>query len=388
MIELTLKECCKFQEGYVNPSQTKREYFGGPIKWLRASDLNDSFVHSTEKTLSIKGFESAGKSAYLFQENSIAISKSGTIGRLGILKDKMCGNRAVINIHVNSNIADLKYIFYILKYKKKELLLKAEGSIQKNLYVSALETITLNHRSIIDQIKIASVLSALDAKIELNNRINAELEAMAKTIYDYWFVQFDFPDKNGKPYKTSGGKMVWNEELKREIPEGWEVNRFGEVVIIKNGKDHKHLKSGSFPVYGSGGVMRYVNEYLYDSESILIPRKGSLGNLFYLNQPFWSVDTIFYTQMKFAHSCKYLFYTTQNFNISKMNTGTAVPSMTAGILNNLSLVFPSEDILKRFDDILNPIFKNKDVLIKESEELTSLRDWLLPMLMNGQVRVS
>ena len=279
-----------------------------------------------------------------------------------------------------------KYLFY--NFNRIRLEPYITGSAQPKLNKENLLNIVTYVHDRKEQQKIASVLSALDSKIELNNRINAELESMVKTIYDYWFVQFDFPDKNGKPYKTSGGKMVWNEELKREIPEGWEVNRFGEVVIIKNGKDHKHLKSGSFPVYGSGGVMRYVNEYLYDSESILIPRKGSLGNLFYLNQPFWSVDTIFYTQMKFAHSCKYLFYTTQNFNISKMNTGTAVPSMTAGILNNLSLVFPSEDILKRFDDILNPIFKNKDVLIKESEELTSLRDWLLPMLMNGQVRVS
>lgn len=291
----------------------------------------------------------------------------------------------------NPNV-DNKYFYYFLTNDLMLSILqdRAENRIGSfpQITFDLLSEYSIRVPHISEQNKIAAVLSALDSKIELNNRINAELESMAKTIYDYWFVQFDFPDKNGKPYKTSGGKMVWNEELKREIPEGWEVNRFGEVVIIKNGKDHKHLKSGSFPVYGSGGVMRYVNEYLYDSESILIPRKGSLGNLFYLNQPFWSVDTIFYTQMKFAHSCKYLFYTTQNFNISKMNTGTAVPSMTAGILNNLSLVFPSEDILKRFDDILNPIFKNKDVLIKESEELTSLRDWLLPMLMNGQVRVS
>lgn len=157
------------------------------------------------------------------------------------------------------------------------------------------------------------------------------------------------------------------------------------MVTIKNGKDHKHLNIGSYPVYGSGGVMRHVDEFLYDSESILIPRKGSLGNLFYVYQPFWSVDTIFYTQMKFAQSCKYLFYTTQNFNISAMNTGTSVPSMTAGILNNLSLAFPSSDILKLFDEVLQPIFKKRDNLLKENQQLASLRDWLMPMLMNGQV---
>jgi type I restriction enzyme S subunit len=208
-------------------------------------------------------------------------------------------------------------------------------------------------------------------------------------------VQFDFPfdfaqgkpEKNGKPYKSSGGKMVWNEELKREIPEGWEVKLFGDVVAIKNGRDHKLLNNGTYPVYGSGGVMRQCDTFLYDSESILIPRKGSLGNLFYINEPFWCVDTIFYTQMKFPQSCKYLFYTTQNFNIAKMNTGTAVPSMTTEILNNLTLVFPSSDILKSFDDLLIPIFKKKKIINIENQKLTELRDWLLPMLMNGQVKV-
>jgi type I restriction enzyme S subunit len=236
--------------------------------------------------------------------------------------------------------------------------------------------------------KIVQILSDLDSKIELNNRINAELEAMAKTLYDYWFVQFDFPDKNGKPYKTSGGKMVWNEELKREIPEGWEVKKFGDVVAIKNGRDHKHLNRGNYPVYGSGGVMRQCDTFLYDSESILIPRKGSLGNLFYINEPFWCVDTIFYTQMKFPQSCKYLFYITQNFNIAKMNTGTAVPSMTTEILNNLILIFPPSNILKSFDDILIPIFERKSKTKIENQKLTDLRDWLLPMLMNGQVKVN
>ncbi len=415
MIELTLKECCKFQEGYVNPSQTKREYFGGPIKWLRASDLNDSFVHSTEKTLSIKGFESAGKSAYLFQENSIAISKSGTIGRLGILKDKMCGNRAVINIHVNSNIADLKYIFYILKYKKKELLLKAEGSIQKNLYVSALETITLNHRSIIDQIKIASVLSALDAKIELNNRINAELEAMAKTIYDYWFVQFDFPDKNGKPYKTSGGKMVWNAELKREIPEGWEsgeLNKLGDIIggstpskaveenfCIGGGmpwitpkdlsinKGKKYITRGELDVTESG--LKSASLKIMPAGTVLLSSRAPIGYLAIsrenvtTNQGFKS----FIPSSNF--STEFIYYTIKNLipEIEANSSGSTFQEVSTSTLRTIKTVLPSDEFLFSFDKKIKPLFIKQDLLEKENQELAELRDWLLPMLMNGQVRV-
>jgi len=137
----TLACCCEFQEGYVNPTQKEPRYFGGNIKWLRASDLNDGYVFNTERLLSEVGYKSAGKSAKMFEKETLAISKSGTIGSLGILKERMCGNRAVINIRVDSDLADLMYVFYTLKYKKSELIGRAGGSIQKNLYVSALETL-------------------------------------------------------------------------------------------------------------------------------------------------------------------------------------------------------------------------------------------------------
>ena len=156
-----LKDCCHFQEGYVNPSQTVSEYFGNDIKWLRAVDLNNDEVFDTSKKLSTKGYRSAGASAFMFPANSLAISKSGSIGTLGILRDTMCGNRAVINIDVQEN-ADLDYIFYLLKYKHQEVVSKAVGSIQKNLYVSALQTIELCHDDITDQKRISGILKTLD----------------------------------------------------------------------------------------------------------------------------------------------------------------------------------------------------------------------------------
>ena len=129
---------CAFQEGYVNPSQTHPEYFDGSVKWLRAVDINESFIIETSRTLTTAGFESAKKSALLFQPNTIAISKSGTIGRLGIIADYMCGNRAVINIRPY-NPSHLPLIYTFLKSKQKEFPDLAVGSVQKNLYVSILE---------------------------------------------------------------------------------------------------------------------------------------------------------------------------------------------------------------------------------------------------------
>ena len=134
-----------------------------------------------------------------------------------------------------------------------------------------------------EQVKIGDMLYNMEQKIQLNKQICAELEAMAKTLYDYWFVQFDFPDENRQPYKSSGGKMVWNEKLKREIPEKWDAALMKDFLVIGNGKDHKGLETGIYPVYGSGGLMRYVNDFLFSGESVLLPRKGSLSNFMYVN---------------------------------------------------------------------------------------------------------
>ena len=141
-MSIKLKDCCLFQEGYVNPSQKEKSYFGGKIKWLRTMDLNNAHIFDTSQHLTEKGYLSAGKSAFMFPKNSIAISKSGTIGELAILDDSMCGNRAVIDIMVNSDKADLMYVFYTLKYKKKEIKLAK----MKVLYGIGTHTHPIFHR--------------------------------------------------------------------------------------------------------------------------------------------------------------------------------------------------------------------------------------------------
>ena len=169
-----LAELCYFQEGYVNPSQDNTEYFDGEIKWIRAVDLNNGKVYDTSRKLTQEGFNSAGKSALLFKPGTIVISKSGTIGRLGLLQDYMCGNRATINIapKVNTNI---NYIFYYLLSKQEEIANMAVGSVQKNLYVSILEQYEINIPDNSVQEKIVQILSSIDDKIDLNNRINHNL---------------------------------------------------------------------------------------------------------------------------------------------------------------------------------------------------------------------
>lgn len=237
------------------------------------------------------------------------------------------------------------------------------------------------------QEEIGKLLSTLDDKIALNRRMNAKLEQMAKRLYDHWFVQFDFPNADGKPYKSSGGKMIWNETLKRELPDGWEVVCFADFIEIGNGKDHSKLPTGNIPVYGSGGFMRGVTNFLYDGESVLFPRKGTLNNIMYKNEKFWTVDTMFYSKMKISHSAIYVYYTAKQFDFVSMNTGTGVPSMTSVIIKGLPIIKPTQDILDFYDDSIQPIYKKIHQNEKETQKLTALRDKLLPLLMNGQVEV-
>jgi len=253
------------------------------------------------------------------------------------------------------------------------------------------------------QQNIASVLSALDSKIELNNRINAELEAMAKTLYDYWFVQFDFPDKNGKPYKTSGGKMVWNEELKREIPEGWEDGELNDIANITMGQSppgesYNEAEEGMIFYQGCTDFgNRFPTVRKFTTEPTRFAKEGDI--LLSVRAP---VGTLNISKedccigrglaaLNSKDNCiAYLFGVMVNLKqiFDRRNVdGTTFGSITKDDLFSLKVIKPEKSILKQYHSIINPAFEKQNKLELENIKLTELRDWLLPMLMNGQVKV-
>lgn len=285
---------------------------------------------------------------------------------------------------------DGKYLnaFLHTEFIQKFFSANASGSGQRyTLSIETLNSIPLYLPSLAEQERIGSIFSSIDRKIEVNRQINDYLEAMARQLYDYWFVQFDFPDENCRPYKSSGGKMVWNEKLKQEIPEQWGDATLQDYLTIKNGKDHKSLREGLFPVYGSGGLMRHVESYLYEGESVLFPRKGSLNHVMYVDEAFWTVDTMFYTEMKIPNSAKYLFYSVNRIDFTGLDSGTGVPSMTSTTLYSIKVRRPTYDLLKAFDETIQPWFKAIESNRRNIEESIRLRNVLLPLLMNGQVSV-
>jgi len=171
------------------------------------------------------------------------------------------------------------------------------------------------------------------------------------------------------------------------IPKGWKLKNLSELLDIKYGKDHKKLNEGNYSVYGSGGLMRNVDEFLYEGESVLIPRKGTLSNIMYVNEKFWTVDTMFFTKPKMNNVAKFAFYLLKRLDFNNMNVGSAVPSMTTKVLNALQIVCPSENVLAEFDELVELYFSKIRANNENSINLEMLRDTLLPKLIAGEVQL-
>ena len=305
---------------------------------------------------------------------------------------------------------DLTYLYYVLK--SLNLNSKQIGSSQPLITQSMLRDMVVDIEiNIEEQKRIANSISIIDQKIQINNQINQELEAMAKTLYDYWFVQFDFPDQNGKPYKSSGGKMVYHPELKREIPEGWGVAKVEDIAQTGSGGTPKstnvsYYSNGEIPWINSGELEQTVitstsnfiteeglnnsSAKLFPSGTILVAMYGATaGKVSFLtfeastNQ---AICAIMLNDIRMRYYLKNVIEDLYQYLV-KLSTGSARDNLSQDMIKNIKVVIPSNDILDRYYDFSNNIIKEITKKQQENEQLTQLRDWLLPMLMNGQVKV-
>lgn len=224
------------------------------------------------------------------------------------------------------------------------------------------------------QRRIADILSAYDDLIENNRKQIKLLEEAAQRLYKEWFVDLRFPG-----YEHT--KIVDG------VPEGWNKVLLGDIIEVKYGKDHKCIPDGTIPVYGSGGLMRKCDRALYDGESVLIPRKGSLNNIIYVDERFWTVDTMFYTELKKPNIGLFLYFFLETLDMYSMNIGAAVPSMTTAILNTIEVVLPADSLLERFQRLSKNNFDAIKTLNVQSELASQARDRLLLKLMSGEVEV-
>lgn len=385
MIKCKLGDLIEFQRGYDLP---KSKANGGKYKIISSNGI--LAYHNQYKS-----------------EASVVIGRSGTVGKPQLIQEKFWPHNTTLFVKdfKDNNII---YIYYLL----------LNMNIEKMKSGSNIPTLNRNHlhpleivaeESIYKQQKIANILKIIDDKINNNNKINTELEAMAKTVYDYWFLQYEYPNEEGKPYKSSGGKMVWNDELKKEIPEGWKVENLlknsltkiitpgVEYFIKKNylataNVDNDEINDGnwiSFDNRESRANMQpsknsiWIAKMKKSVKHITIPENAE----WFINKYILSTGFLGLQCSKNTLSYLHCFINSAYFELKKdsLAHGATQEAINNSDVKFVKILIPTNKVLSNFDKIIYPILEQKSNLQKENQELIGLRDYLLPLLMNGQV---
>lgn len=400
MNKVKLSSIIDIISGGTPKTDVKQYWENGTIGWLSVTDFNNDlrYVYSTEKKITDDGLKNSNTK--LLNKGDIIISARGTVGALAQIGTPMCFNQSCFGLRGKKGMVETDFLYYALKNYVHNIKKRSQGSVFDTINLNSFDLMEIEiPKELPTQQKIASVLSALDAKIELNNKINTKLEAMAKTIYDYWFVQFDFPNAKGNPYKTSGGKMVWNEELKREIPEGWEVKELGEQIELFDSKRiplssrERASKKGIIPYYGATGVMDFVDEYIFDGEYILLAEDGSVMDekgypiIQFIWGKTWVNNHAHVIRASNPIQNEFFYYHMKTIPVVLIKTGSIQMKINQENLRKHKMLIPDHTLINQFSTIATSIRGQLINNIEQNQQLASLRDWLLPMLMNGQVRV-
>lgn len=401
--EVSLSELGKTITGKT-PSSQYPEDFGDEVPFITPSDsFEKKYISKSERYLSRSGSDRLKDK--IISSDSIMVTCIGSaMGKVAKNSLPSVTNQQINSIIVNENF-DSDYIYYLFKNNYAVFRNAASGSTAIPI-LNKTDFDNLRFKVELDlnkQRKMVSILSKIDDKIEINNQINQELEDMAKILYDYWFVQFDFPDQNGKPYKSSGGKMVYHPELKREIPEGWGVEKLENVANITMGQSPKgssYNEAGEGIIFFQGSTdfgwrfpvaRQYTTEpsRIAEEDDILLSVRAPVGTLNISDTRCCIGRGLAAINSKVGAN-SYIFNVMQDFKklFDMMNSvGTTFGSITKEDLYSLQLVYPPTELLVKFDQSVKSFDREIKNRSCQNQELTKLRDWLLPMLMNGQVKV-
>ena len=355
-------------------------------------------------------------SKHLVKAGDILYSRRGDVTQKALIREAeagyFCGTGCLL-VRPGDAI-DPEFLTYHLSTPTNQdwIVKQAVGATMPNLNTAILSAVPLNLPPNKDiQRRTAAILSALDAKIDCNNRINAELEAMAKTLYDYWFVQFDFPDANGKPYKSSGGKMAYNATLKREIPSGWHDSNVLAVADLLGGgtptKKKPHYWGGDIPFFtptdADGSIFKFsTTDYitseglkgsstkLFSKHTVFITARGSVGRLVLAGVDMAMNQSCYALRAKAGISHVFLFFLAKELihHLHVKSSGSVFDSIVSNDIELTKLAIPKGEVIEKFAAVVEPVFEKIANNTKENQQLAQLRDWLLPLLMNGQVTVA
>lgn len=297
------------------------------------------------------------------------------------------GQRLVL-LRVDTDVCSSEYLLAALQsqYVKQQIeQVSKSGSIVSNFNISDLKELIIPVVS--PQETVSNISETLNRKVRTNKEIIDSLEAMAKSLYDYWFVQFDFPDENGKPYRTSGGEMVWNEQLKREIPKGWEATNIGNLTTVVTGKEDANFSSPNekYKFFTCSQEALLCDTPAFSGQAVLIAGNGDFNVKHYSGEfNAYQRTYVLIPENQVYYGAMYISAKNQIQAFKNGSNGSIVKFITKGDVENIPFILPNDDSI--FQQI-NKLIEKIELCERENEELTKLRDWLLPMLMNGQARV-
>lgn len=394
------------------------DYVESGIPCIMPANMKDNRVDLTG-IAQISESDARRLSQHLVRQGDIVYSRRGDVTQKALIRKGevgfFCGTGCLL-VRPGKEV-DSEFLTYHLSAPSNQawIVKQAVGATMPNLNTTILSDVPLNVPDLKTQRRVASVLSSLDEKIYCNNRINAELESIANALYDYWFVQFDFPDAKGMPYKSSGGKMVYNATLKREIPAGWTegtLDDLGQIVggstpatedpdnfstngmpwitpyDLSNNMGNKFITRGSQDVSEKG--LKAASLKKYPAGTVLLSSRAPIGymaiarGVLTTNQGFKSFVP------SGPYSTEFIYYTVQGSlkTITQYASGSTFKEVSGGVLKTVKIALPDTHVVDQFTVLVSGIFKRQDLLEQENQYLAQLRDWLLPLLMNGQIKVA
>lgn len=365
-----------------------------PYKMIRTANIRSGKIDLTAcRYVEADTYERWTRRAKV-KAGDVLLTREAPIGEVGYVScdDTTFLGQRIMQYRANPKVLDSRYLHYsflspALRYQFG--VHEGSGSVVSHIRVGDCYKFKIPLPPLEEQAVIANILGTLDDKIDLNNQMNKTLEQIAQTLFKRWFIDFEFPDENGNPYKSSGGRMV-DSEL-GEIPEGWEVKEVNEILELAYGKSLKEdtRLPGNVLVYGSNGQVGWHNQKLVDGPGIVVGRKGNPGTVNWVHTHFYPIDTTFYVIPKApVKSLYYILYALKKQDLPSLAADSAVPGLNRNMVYMNKMIVPEIDVLGLFDVYLNEIYQKIQANEEQSRVLGSIRDSLLPKLMSGKIRVN
>ena len=366
--------------GGATPSTTDPSNYDGDISWITPKDLSTyefRYIEKGGRMITKAGFDSC--SCKMLPAGSILFSSRAPIGYVAIAKKELCTNQGFKSIIPNKEKVNNIFLYYLLLYNKSRIESLGSGTTFKEVSGSVMKDVVVSLPNLPTQNRIASILSSLDDKIEVNRRINENLEQQAQALFKSWFVDFE-PFRDGEFVESELGM----------IPKGWRVGKIGDIATIVSGKRPANRASiktedSTIPLIGASCIMGYTSDYLYESKILVTGRVGTHGVIMRFNNKCWPSDNTLVIQSKYY---EFVYQCLRGVDYKNLNRGSTQPLITQKDLKNVNIVIPTLKLLNEYENNVSTLMTSVSNLEIENDSLAQLRDALLPRLMSGELNVN